>query len=68
MLAAAELAGSVAVAGDAAASAESAQKLATGRAPSSQLLLLMDTDKNGQVSKEEFMRFRAAEFDYADRY
>jgi len=26
----------------------------------------MDTDKNGKVSKEEFMRFMEAEFDLAD--
>jgi Ca2+-binding EF-hand superfamily protein len=27
----------------------------------------MDTDKNGKVSKEEFMNFMQAEFDYADK-
>lgn len=32
-----------------------------------QLLQLMDTDKNGKVSKEEFMRFMEAEFDFADK-
>jgi Ca2+-binding EF-hand superfamily protein len=26
----------------------------------------MDTDKNGKVSKEEFMHFMEAEFDFAD--
>ena|ERR1700730_15815014 len=30
-------------------------------------LQLMDTDKNGKVSKKEFMRFMEAEFDLADR-
>jgi Ca2+-binding EF-hand superfamily protein len=27
----------------------------------------MDTDKNGKVSKEEFLKFMEAEFDYADK-
>jgi Ca2+-binding EF-hand superfamily protein len=27
----------------------------------------MDTDKNGKVSKAEFMRFMEAEFDWADK-
>lgn len=31
-----------------------------------QLLKLMDTDQNGKVSKAEFMRFMAAEFDRLD--
>jgi|HubBroStandDraft_4_1064222.scaffolds.fasta_scaffold2434882_1 hypothetical protein len=31
-----------------------------------QLLLLMDKDRNGKVSREEFMRFMAAEFDRLD--
>jgi hypothetical protein len=67
ILAAAGLSGSVAVATDAPAGAEPVQKLATGLTPASQLLPLMDTDKNGKVPKEEFLRFMAAEFDYADR-
>jgi hypothetical protein len=32
-----------------------------------QLLLLMDTDKNGKISKQEFMRFMEAEFDRLDK-
>ena len=32
-----------------------------------QLLLLMDTDKNGKVSKQEFMNFMSAEFDRLDK-
>jgi Ca2+-binding EF-hand superfamily protein len=32
-----------------------------------QLLQLMDTDKNGKVSKEEFMRFMEAELELADK-
>jgi Ca2+-binding EF-hand superfamily protein len=31
-----------------------------------QLLLLMDTDKNGKISKQEWMKFMAAEFDRLD--
>jgi Ca2+-binding EF-hand superfamily protein len=32
-----------------------------------QLLQLLDTDKNGRVSKQEFMRFMSAEFDRLDK-
>lgn len=32
-----------------------------------QLLLLMDTDKSGKVSRTEFMNFMAAEFDRLDK-
>lgn len=42
-------------------------KLATGLSPLAQLLELMDTDKNGKVSKEEFMNFMQAEFEFADK-
>lgn len=31
-----------------------------------QLVLLMDTDKNGKISKQEFMNFMSAEFDRLD--
>jgi len=31
-----------------------------------QLLLLMDTDKNGKISKKEWMEFMSAEFDRLD--
>ncbi len=31
------------------------------------MLLLMDTDKNGKISKEEWMKFMEAEFDRLDR-
>jgi len=55
-----------AVADDAPAAANSA-KLNTALTPLAQLLQLMDTDKNGKVSKEEFMNFMGAEFDYADK-
>ena len=32
-----------------------------------QLVLMMDTDKNGKVSKKEFMDFMSAEFDRLDK-
>jgi hypothetical protein len=38
------------------------KKVAAGENPAKQLLLLMDTDKNGKVSKTEFMAFMDAEF------
>ena len=37
--------------------------LALGEDEVKQLVLLMDTDKNGKVSQPEFMSFMAAEFD-----
>ena len=42
-------------------------KFALGEDEVKQLLLLLDTDKNGRVSKREFMQFMAAEFDRLDR-
>ena len=41
-------------------------KIAIGEAEVTQLLLLMDTDKNGKVSKQEFMKFMEAEFNRLD--
>jgi EF hand len=32
-----------------------------------QLLLMMDTDKSGKVSKKEFLEFMSAEFDRLDK-
>ena len=32
-----------------------------------ELLLLMDTDKNGKISKQEWMKFIEAEFDALDK-
>lgn len=55
-----------ALAADAPAISDSA-KLNTALPPLAQLLQLMDTDKNGKVSKDEFMKFMDAEFDYADK-
>jgi hypothetical protein len=52
-----------------------AQKTAVPKAPNTialgedevkQLLLLMDTDKNGKISKKEFMDFMSVEFDRLD--
>ncbi len=41
--------------------------LALGEEEVKQLLLLMDTNKNGKISKKEFMTFMEAEFDRLDR-
>jgi hypothetical protein len=42
-------------------------KLALGENEVKQLLTLMDTDKNGMVSKERYMRFMEAEFERLDK-
>src|SRR5271163_4055445 len=42
-------------------------RLAIGEDGIKQLLPLMDTDKNGMVSKQEFMKFLAAEFDRLEK-
>ena len=55
-----------AVADDAPAAAD-ANTLKVGLTPLAQLLELMDTDKNGKISKDEFMRYMQAEFDFADK-
>jgi CRISPR/Cas system-associated endonuclease Cas3-HD len=53
-----------------------AQKAATPKTPDKyalaeehtrELLLLMDTDKNGKISKQEWMKFMEAEFDRLDQ-
>jgi len=41
--------------------------LALGEDEVKQLLLLLDTDKNGKVSRQEFMNFMSAEFDRLDK-
>ncbi len=38
-----------------------------GESDVKQLLLLMDTDKSGKISRKEFMDFMAAEFDRLDK-
>jgi EF hand len=45
----------------------SPDKVAQGELSAKQLLVLMDTDKNGKVSKQEFMAFLSAEFDRLDK-
>jgi len=46
--------------------AVSARGVAAGEGWARQMLQLMDTDKNGRVSRQEWMRFMAAEFDRLD--
>jgi hypothetical protein len=46
---------------------EKSGAIVAGEAAAKQLLLLMDTDKNGKVSKQEWMRFMEAEFDRLDK-
>ena len=48
------------------AAAPPAKNVKEGLSLTTQLLQLMDTDKSGKVSKEEFMRFMQAEFELAD--
>ena len=43
------------------------KKLAAGESEAKKLLLLMDRDKSGKVSKEEFMSFMEAEFNRLDK-
>lgn len=43
-----------------------ARSVAAGESQARQLLRLMDLDKNGKVSRSEFMRFMEAEFDRLD--
>ena len=42
-------------------------KLALGEPDVKELLLLIDTDKSGKISKQEWMRFMEAEFDRLDK-
>jgi len=42
-------------------------KLALGENEVKQLLLLMDTNDNGKVSKQEFMKFMESEFERLDK-
>ena len=42
-------------------------KLALGDDEVKQLLLLIDTDKSGKISKQEWMKFMEAEFDRLDK-
>jgi Ca2+-binding EF-hand superfamily protein len=42
-------------------------KLALGENEVKQLLLLIDTDENGKISKQEWIKFMEAEFDRLDK-
>lgn len=42
-------------------------KLALGENEVKQLLLLMDTDQSGKISRQEWMKFMEAEFDHLDK-
>ena len=46
--------------------AEQEKKLAEATEAAKKLLLLMDTDKSGKVSKQEWMKFMEAEFNRLD--
>ena len=50
----------------AAEKAEKEKKLAIATEAAKQLLLAMDTDKNGKISKQEWMKFMEAEFERLD--
>jgi hypothetical protein len=50
----------------AAKNAPNDKNVATGEAEAKRLLLLMDRDKSGKVSRQEFMDFMQAEFDRLD--
>jgi Ca2+-binding EF-hand superfamily protein len=54
-------------AGQRASTPKPQDKKALGESEVKQLLLLMDTDKNGKISKKEYMDFMAAEFDRLDK-
>ena len=41
-------------------------QVVAGEAEAKKLILLMDADKNGKISRAEFMAFMAAEFDRLD--
>jgi Ca2+-binding EF-hand superfamily protein len=45
---------------------EKERKLAAASEAAKELLLAMDTNKSGKVSKEEWMKFMEAEFDRLD--
>jgi hypothetical protein len=47
--------------------AQKEKNISAGEKEAKKLLLLMDKDQNGKVSKQEFMSFMEAEFDRLDR-
>jgi EF hand len=50
-----------------AAAPKAQDKLALGEEQAKQLLLLIDTDKKGKISKREWVKFMEAEFDRLDK-
>ena len=56
-----------AAAGQKASTPKAQDKEALGESEVKQLLLLMDTDQNGKISKQEYMSFMEAEFDRLDK-
>ena len=56
-----------AAAGQKASTPKAQDKEALGESEVKQLLLLMDTNKNGKISKKEYMSFMEAEFDRLDK-
>ncbi|MGB8115904.1 MAG: hypothetical protein WCF22_19135 [Candidatus Sulfotelmatobacter sp.] len=50
-----------------AATPKAQDKLALGEEQAKQLLLLIDTEKRGKISKQEWMKFMEAEFDKLDK-
>jgi hypothetical protein len=56
-----------AVAADPPAASPDAKAIDAGLPATEQLLFLMDSDKSGKVSKEEYMQFMDKEFDALDR-
>ncbi len=55
------------VAQDTASVPKKQDTVALGADEVKQLVLLMDTDKNGKISKKEFMAYMSAEFDRLDK-
>jgi EF-hand domain pair len=47
--------------------AKKQNSIALGEDEVKQMLILMDTDKNGKISKAEYMKFMEAEFDRLDK-
>ena len=54
-------------AGQKASTPKAQDKKAIGEGEVKQLLLLMDTDKNGKISKKEYISFLEAEFERLDK-
>ncbi len=56
-----------AAAGQKASTPKALDKQALAESDVKQLLLLLDTDQNGKISKQEFVSFMEAEFDRLDK-